>query len=136
MAKNPTRVDGWNDIGYAYQRLNNPELALKYASKATGINPDFGHGHYTAGRALLIMGRYSEARDEFEKAIRNGWQQNGDSQMLLGLALRNLGEEENAVKAFKRSLEIRANNPETLRYLSGEHFEASWPACISQIRNQ
>ncbi|MGE5422092.1 MAG: tetratricopeptide repeat protein [Ignavibacteriales bacterium] len=133
VAKNPNSLDGWNDIGYAYQRLENPELALKNANKSIDINPNFGHGHYTAGRALLIMGRYSEAKDELQKAIRNGWQHGGDSEMLLGLALRGLGEETEAVEAFRRSLKIRPNYEQTERYLAGEHYQPVWPMCKEQI---
>jgi tetratricopeptide (TPR) repeat protein len=133
VAKNPNSTNGWNDIGYAYQVLDNPELALKYANKSTAIDPHFGHGHYTAGRALLIMGHFQEARDELQEAIKYGWQQNGDSQMLLGLALRELGDEEGARLAFRRSLDIRPDNAETKSYLSGTRFKPTWPDCHNRL---
>jgi Tfp pilus assembly protein PilF len=136
VGKKPNNLDGWNDIGYAYQKLNNPELALDYANKSTALDPGFGHGHYTAGRALLIMGRFSEAKGELQSAIRDGWQNGGDAEMLLGLALRGLGDETEAKAAFQRSLEIRPNNAEVNRYLSGEKFNPTWASCREHLASQ
>lgn len=132
VARKPASLDGWNDIGYAYQNLDNPERALEYARRSTEIDSGFGHGHYTAGRALLIMGRFAEARDELEKAIRNGWQQGGDSEMLLGLALRGTNDESGAMAAFQRALRIRPGHRQTEQYLAGERFSPTWPKCCGQ----
>lgn len=133
VAKNPQSLDGWNDIGYAYQRLNNPELALENAGKATAIDPHFGHGHYTAARALVVMGRYPEAASELEMASRDGWEQAGDTQMLLGLALRGQGDETGATAAFRRALEIRPKHPEASKYLAGEKFTPNWASCRESL---
>jgi predicted Zn-dependent protease len=42
----------------------NAARALEYSQKAIGINRQRGEAHYLAGKALLKMDRYSEARGE------------------------------------------------------------------------
>lgn len=132
VKKNPKSLDGWNDIGMAYQNLSNPELALEYSLKSIALNPSFGHGHYTAGQSYLIMGRYSAARRELQSAVRDGWEE-PVSQMVLGLALRGLKDDKAAETAFRRSLSLRPNHSETQRYLEGEPYIPNWPVCRMQI---
>lgn len=128
IKKNPQAIEALNDIGIAYMKLNNPELSLEYAHKALSINSGFAHAHYTAGRALLIMGRYSEARTEVEAAVTGGWEL-WRSYEILGLALRGLSEDKKGDEALRKALSAQPGNQEIKGYVDGSKFEPTWPAC-------
>lgn len=128
IKKKPQAVEALNDIGIAYMKLNNPELSLEYAHKALSINSGFAHAHYTAGRALLIMGRYTEARAEAEAAVSGGWEL-WNSYEILGLALRGLNENIKGDEALRKALSAQPGNQEIKSNVDGRKFEPTWPAC-------
>lgn len=98
----PTDANTINNVGIAYQFLEDYRTALKYHNKALELSPNFAHGYYSRGRACYYIKDYESALKSLTKAIELGWNL-GNSYYMLGMTYKELGDCENAKRAFTES---------------------------------
>ena len=65
-----TPADVWIRLGKQAGEVRAPDLAESFFRRALAMAPDDARAHHLLGLALLVMQRYSEARDEFAVAVR------------------------------------------------------------------
>ncbi|MGQ9474755.1 MAG: tetratricopeptide repeat protein [Actinomycetota bacterium] len=101
---------------YALRILSDPEAKLKLYRKALSADPFFAQAYINAGQLLLGLGRYGEAMRLLLRAESRlkGSKAEPDVLNLLGVSAINLGMWEEAVRIWKRSLEMRPESVETL----------------------
>ena len=81
----PKNIKAYNSASNMLREYTNEnDLSLKYANLAVEAEPDWENGYNTRGNILLKMGRYSQAKGDFERAVKI----NPD----MGVAYSNLGE--------------------------------------------
>lgn len=94
------------------------------ATALTGT-PD-GHEPYEQGTALKNVGLFRHAAEQFEKAAKDpAYALKGFAQM--GLSLRKSGKQEEAVKAFRRALQVPSTSSKErvqILYLLGRTLES------------
>ncbi len=97
-----------NNMGLAYLQAGQPDRAYNYFLRATEEKPRFGLAHYNLGVLLVGRNRRSDARKEFETAIRFGQEKSE-----IASAYHNLGVvmlEDNllpdAIKMFTQALQL------------------------------
>jgi tetratricopeptide (TPR) repeat protein len=66
--REPTFADVHNLIGLCRSLLGQPELALTAFERATELNPGYVEAHLNRAITLNDLGRYDEAREQFEQA--------------------------------------------------------------------
>jgi adenylate cyclase len=92
---------------WPYALLGEFDKAIEAAEKAVSLNPNSAGGYFALGSALTFAGRYQEAIPVLQKCLRLspvpyhigvfGW---------LALSYRELGQYEEAVVTWKKSLQI------------------------------
>ncbi|WP_287153848.1 tetratricopeptide repeat protein [Candidatus Solincola tengchongensis] len=101
---------------YALRLLADPEAKLKLYRKAVSADPFFSQAYINAGQLLLGLRRYGEAMRfllQAESRLK-GTEAEPDLLNLLGVSAVNLGMWEEAVRVWKRSLELRPESVEVL----------------------
>jgi|GEM_PF-1289711 len=101
---------------YALRILSDPEAKLKLYRKAISADPFFAQAYLNAGQLLLGLQRYGEAMRlllQAESRLK-GSEAEPDLLNLLGVSAVNLGMWEEAVRVWKRSLELRPQSVEVL----------------------
>jgi Flp pilus assembly protein TadD len=78
---------------YLYRQGRLPD-ALRMAEQVTAAWPDYGRGHFEAGRILHQQGKLEEAAAALEKAVRAG--HGAPAHLLLGRVYLRLGRAEEA----------------------------------------
>jgi len=68
VISDPLTAEEHNDLGVAYERNGEYELAETHYKKAIDMNPDKALFHFNLGNLLYRTGRKTEALGEFEKA--------------------------------------------------------------------
>ena len=101
--------------------------ALLLAIEATAsIRPPDGHEAYERGTALKNVGLFRQAAEHFEKAAQDpAYALKGFAQM--GLSLKKSGQQEEAVAAFRRALQVPSTSSKEqvqILYLLGRTLES------------
>jgi tetratricopeptide (TPR) repeat protein len=106
-----------------YSRLQVAE-AERDARTALKLKPDSFYNHNALGQALLIQGRYIEAKEAFSEALRLAPKQAMNHN--LGIACYRSGEYATAVEALAKATqtELPASQKLWVYYLLGRSFEA------------
>ncbi|HEY8298781.1 MAG TPA: glycosyltransferase [Candidatus Baltobacteraceae bacterium] len=63
----PNGLQIWADT--CSERLNDPQRGLELATLCLRHAPNYANGHFSAGKALMMLGRYEESRAMYEAAI-------------------------------------------------------------------
>lgn len=104
LAREPNHAGTLNYLGYMFaERGENLERALELILRAVSLEPDNGAYVDSLGWAYYQLGRYVEAREQLEWAVRLV----GDDATLyehLGATFAKLGETEKARTAFEKAL--------------------------------
>jgi len=53
------------------EHLGQPQKGLEYANECLKLAPRYANGHFSAGKALVELKRYDEAREMYERAIED-----------------------------------------------------------------
>ncbi len=61
----PKNANTANNIGIAYRRLGQLDLAIEYHKKTVELNPEFGHGYHGLGLAHYDRKENEQAGDAF-----------------------------------------------------------------------
>ncbi|MHC4107631.1 MAG: tetratricopeptide repeat protein [Planctomycetota bacterium] len=124
----PTRIN----LSVAYERLNQPQLALKYADEAIELNAVSGPAYMQKAQLLANAGNYEAAVEPLELAVRYGVLE-PDILALLGFVQARLSRWRDAAETFDQVVQIQPTNDEALAMLAwsrtelGE-FDAAWAA--------
>ncbi len=119
-------------MGLIYQREGDSKLARESFSKAIGNDGNYTRGRVYYGAFLYDQKDFSGAKEQFVKASADtAYEDRGSVFFNLGQIHQRLGETENAVNAFQRSVELTRGEPRALLSLSttlvetGSYTEAS-----------
>ena len=103
--------DAHNVAGRIYYAQKNYDAAYKSYSRASMMSPGKGIYHNNVGTSLFALGKYPEAKVEFEKAFEldkyyaEAVFNTGSAYGAMGEAYKNKGDKENATKMFNSAIE-------------------------------
>ncbi len=118
---NPNDIEAYNLLAIAYRLKGDFEKAMSVLKKSLKLDPDYPDTHYHLGLLHYEKGDYIKAIEEFYKAIENylpkekNWK--SDAYAALGEAFYKLGMLENAIKSWRKALEIYPKNRRAKYYL-------------------
>jgi tetratricopeptide (TPR) repeat protein len=72
LRRDPTDAEALNNLGSMLIREGHPDEALVPIERAIQLRPDFGTAHLNRAAALLLLGRYAEARQAITVAQTHG----------------------------------------------------------------
>ncbi len=94
-------------LSFLYVALREHEKGLLEAEKAVSLEPNSAWAHHALGSALTFAGRFEEALPILKKALRlSPIAVNCNVLVILGNVYRDLGQHEEAVATFKKSLQL------------------------------
>ena len=102
----PFHQFSYNNLGRVYLRQRKYEEAIKWFNKQVEVNPLDKFAHANLGLAYIDWHKYEQAIPELEQAA--SLLNNADPQTRLGEAYLNLGEDEKAMAAFDKAVQISA----------------------------
>ncbi len=129
MAGHPAMPILWLLAGEAYDDLGQQELAVEAFAKAAELDPECAVAFSQLAFCLVDLRRLTEAEQAALKSI--ALKPSGPRYSLLGVILRNLGRDDDAIEAYRRSLELDPNNDEVIvnlaiaMHLRGDDLAAS-----------
>jgi tetratricopeptide (TPR) repeat protein len=110
-------------MGVAQLRREDFRAALLEFQRAVELNPNLSTVHSFHGRALMSTGRRQEAAEAFRKELERN-PNDFDSNLYLGLLLRDEGKLDVALDHLKRASRLRAQDPRVLYGLGSTHLAA------------
>ncbi|RME72964.1 MAG: tetratricopeptide repeat protein [Chloroflexi bacterium] len=127
---NPNYAEGYAFLAEVYADLGNWRLAESNARKAIELNYQSMDAHHNMGYTLEVQGRYREAAEFYENAIKLA-PNLAPLHMDAGrLYQHGLGDYEQAIKHFKQAVKLRPFDPEPYDllgwafYQNGEYVRA------------
>lgn len=67
---NSSYVDGYANISYCYSKIGEMKKSMLYANKALMVNKDFAYAHYRKAWGLHLLGKFEEAKESYEYALK------------------------------------------------------------------
>jgi tetratricopeptide (TPR) repeat protein len=110
-------------LGAAHLRRKDAKAALVDLEKAVALDPKLPTVHSLHGLALMETGRRLEAADAFRRELA-GNPNDFDSNLYLGLLLRDEKELDGAADRLKRASRLRPHDPRVLYGLGSVHLAA------------
>jgi tetratricopeptide (TPR) repeat protein len=110
-------------MGVAYLRREDGPSALRELERAVELDPKLPTVHSLHGRALMETGRRQEALEAFRRELVNN-PNDFDSNLYLGLLLREENQLDLAFDHLKRASRLRAQDPRVLYALGSLHLAA------------
>lgn len=119
-------VRAWNTLAVSYLDLQKNDQAADAFSRLLSIQPHSRTGFAGRGQAKFNMGRYREASDDFERALRE--QPAPELFLMAGKALEKAGQSRQAADYYRRALQGNPRLTEAQRSLDTlEHPTTSQP---------
>lgn len=118
---NPNDLEALNLLAIAHRLKGDFAEAMRVLKKALKIDPNYPETHYHIGLLYYEQGNYLKAIEEFYKAIENylprerSWI--SDAYTALGEAFYKLGMVDDAIKSWKKAVEIYPKNRRAKYYL-------------------
>lgn len=104
-------------LGLAHKNIGNTNSAIENFQIAIQYKPDFDVAYLEICQCLVLENRFDEAKT-LAIAAANECHKNHNIHHLLGNILASLGDLENAIAAYVRSIAIQPNNPEVHIHLA------------------
>ena len=115
----------FSHLGIIYNFMQKPEKAFAEAEKAVALGPNDPWAYDCMGAALLYSGRAHDAIPMFQKALRlSPIPRSASLLMRLGAAYRMDGQNEEAIAAYKRLLQLYPDNVIGLAMLTASYVTA------------
>jgi tetratricopeptide (TPR) repeat protein len=105
---NPYDEYAYNSLGWAYSNERKYDEAAAAYNKAIEINPLSEYGHAALGAMYSEAHQYEKAIPELEKAV--SIKDDAGLQISLGNAYLNAGQDDKALAAFDRAVELSATS--------------------------
>ncbi len=119
---NPNDLDALNLLAIAHRLQGDFNEAMRILKKTLKIDPNYPETHYHMGLLYYERGDYLKAIEEFYKAIENYLPRDkswiSDAYTALGESFYKLGMVDDAVKSWKRAIEIYPKNKRARYYLN------------------
>lgn len=109
---NPKDPVAYINFGNVLSAVGDPEKALKFFEKAIELGGG-GAAYYSAGALCFEKEQFEDAKNMFEKAIKEGLH-TSDNYFMLGMSLVNLGNSRLALPYLQRSVELNEKDSEAL----------------------
>ena len=110
----PNYWRNYQDLGTFYFYRDAYDEAIQQYKKLVEVAPDLPASHYALAAPYLNLGRYADAEEELNAALR--LQEFPNAREGLGVSLMYQGRDREAVPHFKRAIEI--GSPSALYYLN------------------
>jgi tetratricopeptide (TPR) repeat protein len=110
-------------MGAAHLRRNDSRSAVPELEQAAAANPALPAVHSLLGRALVGIGRRDDALAAFRKELERN-PNDFDSNLYVGLFLKDDGKLDEAEEHLKRAGRLRPNDPAVLYMLGSLHLAA------------
>ena len=110
-------------MGLAHMRRKDGRSAVAELERAAALDPKLPTVHSVHGRALLDSGRRAEATEAFRRELANN-PNDFDSNLYLGLLLKDENNLDEARDYLKRASRLRAQDPRVLYGLGSLHLAA------------
>jgi tetratricopeptide (TPR) repeat protein len=115
-ALSPTRPQVWKALGLALLKMNDYPPASVALDRTCALDPEDEDACYLFGRSLYIRGRYDEAVEPFDKALRAAPAANqANVHRAAALNYAELGKAEDAERHFRDAVRLhepRAGQPD------------------------
>ena len=104
----PYNYSAWYFLGYTYQKMEEYEKALSAFDYATLIDESNNIGYLGKGTALMDLGKYDEANENFAQAFDGSI---SDAEILCNMAecYENMNEIDNAQFAYLKAIKVDEN---------------------------
>lgn len=107
----PTNPVVQNNLGLVYFLRERYETAVTHFAKAVRLQPDYTEARNNYGRALIEVGKYSEAEDELKLVINDlTYVAQEKGYINMGILRFNQKQYKEAAKFFEQSLKIQTDN--------------------------
>jgi len=120
-------------LGVLYVMTTEFDKGIEECERAVALAPNSGKAHIWMGLVLHIVGRHEEAIRYAEHALRLDPIPPGWYFRILGQAYSWVGRYEEAIAAFKKSLQRAPNDRLTHLHLTTAY---SWAGCLEEARTQ
>jgi tetratricopeptide (TPR) repeat protein len=107
-------------MGTTHLQLADYASAIKEFAEAVKLNPRLPTVHSFYGRALMMTGDTERAREEFLKEVENN-PNDFDANLQLGILFKKEQQTDEALKYFRRALQVRAGEPNARFYIASIH---------------
>jgi adenylate cyclase len=111
-------------LSYVYSRQGQQEKSLAQAERAVALNPNMAPPNVMLGGALFRVGRYEEAIQFHEKAIRLDPKGPVPFFTFLGIAYCFAGRYEDAIATYKKAISLAPDSPITHTGLAATYILA------------
>jgi tetratricopeptide (TPR) repeat protein len=118
---NPNYVPTHVVLGAAFLRLGEPGRAEGYLAKAVEIAPKRSEALYYMAVCASELGKWEEAREDFEGALWAGWEQRAELFSNLGVVYMKLDDMENAMRSVTSALNEGSSDP-VINTRAGQFF--------------
>lgn len=102
VAENPQDLESWNNLARAYLVTGADRAALKALRSITIVTPDDPQAHYNYGATAGTLRRFDVAVEEMRRALELK-PDFLDAQLVLAIALEQLGRLDEAIEAKRRA---------------------------------
>jgi tetratricopeptide (TPR) repeat protein len=108
------------DLGSALAQQSKLEEAIPHFQKAVRLDPGLANAHKKLGQALAAVGRGLEADEAFETFF----EKDPDKRTVaIGAEHIRAGQEEDAIKCFRRALKDNPDNVDAMRFLAAVYLK-------------
>jgi tetratricopeptide (TPR) repeat protein len=114
VKKNPNSPKAYNDLAYYLTELKRFEEALDAYDKSLRLRPGDFLATNNKGQVLYEMGRYKEALETFNSLLPK-FDNNTILHNNVAMCLHKLGKFDEAYLEYKKSLDLKPNNPYALK---------------------
>ncbi len=121
-------------IGQTYEQLHNLPKAIEAYQKATALNADYAEAYEALGFAHYTLQQWELAAKDFEKLTN--LKSSGDAYYYLGGAYFDLERYSDAVTAYRKALDNKPDDVETLINLGRSYINTHQPEAAVEAFNQ
>lgn len=109
----PTFTAAYNDLGWAYIKLQLIDDAIEIYQKLILLKPNYALGHHNLGWAYFKRGYFGDAIDSYQKLLQLNpeYHQAANIYSEIALCYAELNNLPEALKAFDQSVKLKPNDP-------------------------
>lgn len=117
LSLDPDNPEGLNNYAIVLYKLGRRDEALVYFERSVERSPRDLKPRYNYGNALMEMGSFREAFEQYEYLVTYVAKTDPDAYALAGKAAARMGDYDTAMKRLNRALELDPDNEDACFYL-------------------